>query len=86
MGLSEGTFKVLSDPEEEIRGRASRGRHRAVDTGTDGKEAGDSTSTGDWEKQPGGDPMDAVTGDTNTSQAVVKGTPAEPEPTTERDS
>ena len=84
-GLSEGTFKVLSDPEEEIRGQASRGRPRAVDTRTEGKGAGDSTFTEDREKQPGGDSMEAVTGDTNTSQAVVKGTPAEPESATERD-
>jgi hypothetical protein len=83
--LSEGTFKVLSDPEEEIRGRASRGRPWAVDTRTEGKGAGDSTSTEDREKQPGGDPMEAVTMDTNTLQAAVKGAPAEPEPVTERD-
>jgi hypothetical protein len=60
-GLSEGTFKVLSDPEAELRGRASRGRLRAVDTGTRAKGAGDSTSTEDREKQPGGDPMEAET-------------------------
>ena len=36
-GLSEGTFKVLSDPEREIRGRASRERPQAVDTGTGGR-------------------------------------------------
>ena len=66
-GLSEGTFKVLSDPKEEIRGQASRGRPRAVDTGTEGKGAGDSTSTEDREKHLGGNPMEAVTGDTNTS-------------------
>jgi hypothetical protein len=53
-GLSEGTFKVLSDPEGEIRGRASRGRPQAVDTRTGGKGAGDSTSSGDREKQLGG--------------------------------
>jgi hypothetical protein len=85
-GLSEGNFKVLSNPEEEIRGQASRGRPRAVDTGTEGKGAGDSTSTGDREKQPGVDTTEAVTGDTNTLQAVVKGTHAEPEPATERGS
>ena len=83
--MSEGTFKVLSYPEEEIWGWASRGRPWAVDTGTEGKGTGDTTSTGDREKQPGGDPMEAVTVDTNTSQVAAKGTPAEPEPTAERD-
>jgi hypothetical protein len=63
-GLSEGTFKLLSNPKEEIRGRAFRGRPRAVDTGMEGKGAGDSTSTEDREKQSGGDPMEAMTGDT----------------------
>ena len=52
MGLSDGTFKVLTNPESELRGRASRGRPRAVDTGTKRKRAGDSTSTEHREKQP----------------------------------
>ena len=55
-----------------------------MDTGKKGKGVGDSTSTEDREKQPGGDPMEAVTVDTNTSQAAVKRTPAEPEPAAER--
>jgi hypothetical protein len=38
------------------------------------KGAGDSTSTEDWEKQPGGDPTEAETVNTNTSQAVLRGT------------
>jgi hypothetical protein len=33
MGLSESTFKVLSDPEAELRGQASSRRPQAVDTG-----------------------------------------------------
>ena len=57
-----------------------------MDTRTGGKGAGDSTSSGDREKQLGGDPMEVATKDTNTSQMVVEGTPVEPEPVTERDS
>ena len=72
--MSEGTFKVLSNPKAETRGQASRVRPRAVDTRTERKGAGDSTSTEDWEKQPGGDPMEAETVNTNTSQAALRGT------------
>jgi hypothetical protein len=78
MGLSEGTFKVLSYPKGEIRGWASREKPQAVNTGTEGKGAGDSISTEDREKQPGDDPMVAEILDINTSQAVVKGTPQNP--------
>jgi hypothetical protein len=77
-GLSEDTFKVLSDLEAELRGWASREGPRAMDTGTKGKGAGDSTSE-DLEKQPGDDPMEAQTLEKHTSQAAVKGILVEPE-------
>ena len=55
--LSEGTFKVFSNPEAEPGGgQASEGGTWAVGTGTKGKGAGDSTSSGAQEKQPGDDP------------------------------
>jgi hypothetical protein len=65
-GLSEGTFKVLSEPEAELRGWVSRGTPQVVDTGTTGKGAGDSTFTENREKQLEDDPMEAMTLDTHT--------------------
>jgi hypothetical protein len=55
--MSEGTFKVLSDPEKEPGGGwTSEGRTQAVSTGTKGKGVADSTSSEAHEKQPGDDP------------------------------
>jgi hypothetical protein len=54
MGLPEGTFKVLCDPEAEPgEGWASEGGPHAVDTGTDRKGAGDGTYSEALEKQAG---------------------------------
>jgi hypothetical protein len=60
-GFSEGTFKVLRNPEAEpSEGWTVEGRPQAVDTGMKGKEAGNSISSEAREKQLEECPMDIL--------------------------